>query len=442
MNDISDNLRRVFSTDLIAPSMVGLSATLGVPRVSLYRLMNGTASDKVVANVIGALGERLNISADDLTGMVMLADNASRLTRALRGERAASGREGGWNVVRAFVSREFGEFSERFREEELPGLLKFAEESPAEFHAMLFYYYVKSLGTSFYKRGLDYRGRCERILGPLGDRLIEMYPENTAGTKMAYSFVNAAFYDFEAPILWSFVTSIGGPTLNVFACPTMMHGTFGETILLPGTSGRTYWRCPGHEGPVLTRTVESHIQGRGIYDLFELDPATGEPENSLQLLIYEEGICQIFRYADLSMLIAAYDWADGTLELSWPDNAVNPTGLGDRWTVIDPATSRSIRETDRALTDAALDHAANVAQGMTEMEGMDVVDVRISRRRLILVTSGGAEYAIDRDSRPFLGSLRPDEPVNILLEVSSDTPFVVWPKLVHALPLSEFDKHD
>lgn len=443
MKETAYILQQVLATELLAPSVSRLAEILGYQgRTTLYRLREGTASDKAIHEFCKRLKDTLYVSDDSLREMYVTVTNASRLSALMKDEMNTA-REG-WQrqVLLAFVSRDFDCFSPRFRDEELGALMKLETEDADSFYNMLAWFYVKAVNFDFYTKGLTHRQRCAAMIEPVGRWLMGIYPENSMAEQVALTYSMSDIHNAEAETLWSGVKSFA-LMLECFANPDILRKTMNKLYKLPGIGSRSYWRGNTDEDTVILMSLNmGELPGSGYYDVYHVKRNGDGCRSVCKLLIMSDEILSLVNTSGKNPQLGVFGYDGERLSFTWEKENDDPTESGNLWHRLPLENSASLRELDRSVSDETLFQATLLAEGIETVEGMEVVEVILSRHWLRIYLKNKTSYKIDRNRVPFLKHVSPDMPIGIYRRIEDGDLYVVWLTLKQTLPLSFFQKDD
>lgn len=439
---ITDELKRVLSSQLLSPTLSELAATLGYKgRATMYRIFKDEASSKAIDGLLRKLSDTLLIDEDSILTMSTTVQNTYYFSQLIgRNAIDSSADDFPFLVLNSFVSRDYSLFRPEFATTDLHEILLLKQEDPEAFYNMLAYFYLKNPAIQFYRKGLTHKERCASIIEPLGERFISLYPENTIASAMVYSYSNSDIYNSELPILWSLVQSVSA-MLRYYGDPKETISGIKEIRLLPGLFGRNYWEGSDRDTVIISLAVRyTNNETAARYDIFKYSRKTGHIRNIGFLSFLSDSLFIVRLTGTEWSQFGMYTWNNHELTFQWEKPDDNPTGLGNRWTLLDPACSQSLREIDKSLPDATL-HAERIKRcGFIPVPGFEVIDVAISRSRFCLILNNGRRYSIEISQARFIKGLHPNEPVQIYEHIEDNEMYVFWPDIMHYLPLSSFTK--
>lgn len=438
MEDRLEILQNILPTAFLAESISSLAITLGYKsRATLYRIMDGSASIKAVNEFYRKIETTLSLSADTLYDINSTISNVAKLNRLVKVEMEASKNISTFEVLKAFIFHNYSIFSDEFKNNELSGLQRLEKTDPNAFFTMLAYFYFKSLRIDFYETGKNHKQRCAEIIEPLGEKLIELYPANGIAAENVYIYSRSEILNAEAPILWSFITTLG-TILQYFGTPDIGNIIAKDMLLAPFLYDRTYWRAKDQSELILIRAVKHNVPGSGYYDIFITEPHTGKIESIGAMTFLSD---EIIGYRDKltgSSKLGLYQVDDESLGFGWENEAACPALFEHHWKRLSPEKSRQLRELDRSLSDDRLNEAALRADGYKSLPEYSVVNVNMSRSGVRLFLINGSVYEIAYSMAPFLEYIRPSNNVIITEQISNGEIFVSWPQLMHCIPLRLF----
>lgn len=437
---MTDILQQVLSTELLAPSPGRLAEALGYKgRTTLYRLREGTASDKAIHEFCKRLDSILHTSEDNLKEMAATISNVSRFSALMKREMNMS--YVGWQqqVLLAFVSKNFDGFSTRFRDEELGLLMKLEMEDADSFYNMLAYFFVKSTNHNFYTKGLTHSQQCATLIEPIGEWLAEIYPENSAAICMTHIYSKSELYNAEANTLWNAVKSLA-LVLESFANPDIYRKSVSKLYHLPTVGTRSYWRGDTDENIVILMWLnKGELPGSGYYEVYHIDRRDNSCRNICKMSFMSDEILSLSDVVDNISKLGIFTFDGETLSFNWERDNDDATHSGNHWQLLPLQNSASLRALDRAISDDTLTRSALLAEGWEPIESMEVEDLAISKQKVRLFLKNKSVYTIDRDMAPFLKQVSPDMPVGIFRRVEDGNLFAIWLTLKQVLPLSWFE---
>lgn len=437
MEKIAEPLQRILSTQLLAPSIGELAECLGYKgRSSLYRILNGTATERAVSSLCRKLNDVLSVDEDSLLVMDATVQNASHLGRTVRKYIDLRAEDAVRSVVRSFVADDFSIFPEEFVTNDLDEFLNFERNYPEEFYNALAYFYVRHKVTDFYEKALTHRERCARVMEILGAGFIDEFPENGLAVNAVYIYSRTDLFNGEVPVLWSLVRSIA-MMLRFFSRPLETLRADTSIRFLPGLHRREFWKCK--DGAVAITWARPNINGScGHYEVFRTDTASACVEKLCSITLFDSNMMSLSSPSTGPAQLGMYSWDGDTISFQWERPDDDPSGLGNSWTRLDLSRSQSLRMLDRSVSDEALSLAALAKEGFSDPIGYKVVDVIVSRHSVGLLLESGASYSVDISRAPFLRQLSPSDTVVVARRISDGRMFVFWPELMHCLPLEQF----
>ena len=438
MQTTAQQLSLILGSGLLGPSLSELAATLGYRgRSTLYRIARGTASENALLAFCDRLSSHLFISADILGAMRNAILNASSFTRLVRPRMVTDHPRWQLMAILPFLLDDYTNFSPDFRDATLPEILRLRQSDPDAFYQMLAWFYIHSGGSAPYLPGRPHREQCAAIMEALGRQLIDIFPENLVAARFVYIYSRTEVFSSEAPIPWSLVTSLA-TMFQFFASTDTVGQGLAETILLPGTGERNYWRSSASDSTILSFRSNADQPGTGAYQIFTVDPSTARVVNVCLITFHPDNVLTLRINHTGYSCVGLYSWDGQTLTFQWEIATADPTGLGNRWTIRPLAASQSLRRLDRAISSESLLREALRADGMEFLPDYEITDVSITRTSLTLHLAGGITYTIPLDQASFLATLRPSDPVGIVRRSSDGLLHVFWPAIMHSLPLSAF----
>lgn len=434
-DDIFRTLQTVLPTQLLAPSMSALASALGYSgRNSFYRIIKGEAGPDSISNLLKRLEANLNTDFTALQRMEAAINNASEFRRLIRPEFRQDYPEWQYQAILAFIVGEYDYFSPEFQNGDLQTILRFRRSDPGAFYNMLAWFYIKELEPRFYDRRKTHSERCAAILEPLGDRLCDIFPGNGLGLTAAYAYSLSEIYNAEPQTLWSLVESMA-VTLEAFSSPVGTADKDGRYRLIPGFTSRTFWQGKDIDKVLLLWLRPGREPATGHYELFSIDRPTGKTECLASIFILSEEIASVFTKHDSNTRMTVYDHSHDTLSFQWEDPEGDPMQTGNRWTRLSTATSQTLRELDRKLTDDTLIREMVMAEGFDYDFALQPADIILSRRKLTLIFKDDSSLSFPIDSAPFLKNLTPGEPMMVCRQLTDGRLFAIWPEIRQSIPL-------
>ncbi len=440
MENMAEILRIVLPTQLLAGSLADLADKLGYKgRSTLYRIVNGNASERAVAGFCQKLRRMIGIDEESLGVMAAEVVNATRFYQVMKNFMKPKGALTVHEVVEAFVAGKFDVFPEEFRENELNELLSLERTDPDAFYNMLAYFYYKHSDVNYYIKGASHRERCAGVLESLGERFIELYPENGLAATFVYSYSKSDIFNSEFPILGTFIGSLA-TLLRFFSRPVEVLEAESDIRFLSALHKRDYWAARDRASVILTLAVTDINAGSGHYEVFQIDRESRAIGYVGRLHFLSDEILVLSSETTATSKLGYYRFEDRVLTFEWEDPIDDPLSVGNTWTMLDMSRSQSLRQLDRFLTEDRLFAEKLKKQGVRELPEFKIEDVVISRTDLTLKLKNGNRLSIPISMAPFLQKIKPDDLVQILERESDEMVFVFWPKIMHSLPLEFFAK--
>lgn len=436
--DILTTLQTVLPTELLAPSISSLASTLGYSgRNIIYRIKEGTASATAIDGFLSRLEAHMNADVAALLRMEAAINNASDFNRIIKPEFKQDYPEWQYQAILAFIVHDYSNFSPDFQNGNLRQILLFERSDPRAFFNMLALFYIKSLAKKFYDRNKTHRERCATIMEPLGERLKAIFPENGLGVSTAYAYSISDVYNAETQNLWSLVESMA-TMLKAFASPIGTTEKDCRYRLIPGLPHRSYWKGSDPDKVLLMWIRPGREQTTGHYELFNICRQSGALKGIASIFILSEEIASVFTKRDSNTRMAVYNHDTVTLSFEWEKPESDPMQTGNTWTLLSPSASRSLRELDRSLTDAALTREMARSEGFEYDFSKQPADVIMSRNKLTLILKNGTRYSVDIEFAPFLRNITPSEPLMVCRQLSDGRDFAIWPEIRQSIPLDLF----
>lgn len=436
---ILQTLQTVLPTQLLAPSMSALASSLGYSgRNSFYRILKGEAGPDSIQNLLSRLETNLQADLAALQRMEAAITNAAKLNRLLKPEFKLDHPDWHFQALRAIIAADHSHFSPGFQKGDLQMILNFRRSDRRAFYNMLAWWYLKEEVPRFYRRNKTHRERCAAILERLGDRLRDIFPGNGLALTHAYAYSLSEIYNAEAQTMWSLVESTAA-TLEMFASPIGATKKDHHYPLLPGIPERSYWQGADPEKALLLWIRSGREATTGHYELFSVDRTSGAIEGLASIYILSDEIASVFTKRDVNTRMAVYTNTDDSLTFQWEDPTGDPMQTGNIWKRISTATSQSLRELDRSLTDDALIREMARSEGFDYDLALQPSDVVISREKLTLHLKDGSCHSFPIRKAPFLKDLTPNEDIMVCRELATGRIFAIWPEIRQSIPLDFFE---
>lgn len=436
--NILQTLQTVLPTELLAPSMSALAKTLGYSgRNSLYRVLKGEAGTTSIDGLLNRLEKHLNADVATLLRMEAAIRNATDFNRIIKPEFKQDYPAWQYQAILAFIVHDYSNFSPDFQNGNLRQILLFEHSDPRAFYNMLAWFYINALAPKFYDRNKTHRERCAAIMEPLGERLKAIFPENGMGVSAAYAYSISDVYNAEAQNLWSLVESMA-TMLQAFASPIGTTENDCRCRLLPGIPHRSYWKGSDPDKVLLMWIRPGRERATGHYELFSICRQSGAIKGIASIFFLSEDIASVFTKRDSNTQMTVYSHDAETLAFEWEKPDADPMQTGNKWTLLPPSASQSLRELDRSLTDDALIREMARSEGFEYDYSSQPADVILSLHKLTLILKNGNRYSVDIEFAPFLRNINPCEPLIVCRQISDDRDFVIWPEIRQSIPLDLF----
>lgn len=436
MDDVSEILQRILSSEMLAQSPGILAKTLGYRSTStLYRLKSGEASANAVATFLQKLNDCLYIDQEILKKI----DTTLRNYEYLSGTVKATGMDlEPEDFICVLLTGDYDRLSAKYVATELPPLLKIRDEDPEALSCALFYYYVRRRFATFFVPRLTFRQQCQRVLAPLANRLYELFPENDAGRVLGDAYTTDSAVCQEMPILWNCITT-GAAMLQCYMRPRDYETTTSIFCLIPGIGQRSYWLAEDSSSILLLDAVMSNRHGYGYYEAYIADIDAGKVKSVCSLSFDGEGYVVInWKPSDLAQ-VGVCRFSGSSLTIDYGPAPREVACLTGQWTLLDIDSNAPLREFNDNLSDEQLLGSLYLAEGVEEIAGYVPVDVVISRKTLEIVLTNGHRLRIDRNSYSFLSNVNPDDTVIILRRLEDGVEFIHWREINMSIPLIYFD---
>ncbi|MDE6479739.1 MAG: hypothetical protein K2L45_05655 [Muribaculaceae bacterium] len=440
-DDIFRLLSAILNTQLLAPSVNALAEKLGYgvsSRSSINRIKKGIAGSGAVDTLVNRIHQHLNIDVNALMRMEAAIQNAYHFEKLIKPQMNLGHKDWQFHAIYPFISHDYSHFSPEFRKGDMQRMLLLELTAPRAFFNMLAYFYIVSTDVKYYqKKSLTHKQRCAEIIEPLGERLIRMFPSNGLAAGLVYSYSISDLFNAETPILWSLVETIGS-MLQAFASP--LDSTYKESRsrLLPGLPERAYWRGKDNNIILLLWSRHGKEPASGHYELFAIEKNSKIPVSIASLFFMSDEIMSAYLKRTSRSQFGVYNIAGDSISFEWENPNDDPMQTGNKWELLSPDSSQSLRELDRSLTDDALTREMAHGEGFDFDFAMQPADVIISRTQLSLLLNNGSKYSIDINFAPFLSKLTPAEPLMVCRQLSDGRIFAIWPEIRQSIPLDLF----
>lgn len=323
MEKIEEILQSVLSSQLLAESLGELADKLGYKgRSTLYRIINGDASERAVTGICQKLNDRLFLDEESLGCMNVAIINAAQFGKIVRPYIKPKGPHPTCEVVGAFVSKDFTMFPDDFRHAYLDELLNLERTDPDAFYTMLAYFYYNTSGLDYYVRGESHRERSARILEALGEMFIRRYPENSLGIGFVYSYSKSEVLNGEAPILWSLIKTLA-TTLRMFGQP--IETLERDIRFLSLLDKREYWEGSDRDALLLTSAATDFKSGQYRYEIFRIERDSRRIAYVGYFCFLSEEIVSFYSVARSAAMLGVYEFDGQKLCLTWEDPKDDPT---------------------------------------------------------------------------------------------------------------------
>ena len=439
METISEILKTVLSTNLLAESLGDLANKLGYRgRSTLYRLINGNASERAISGFCKKLEETLLIDEESLNSMRITIINTGTFHRLLKPYIKPIGSHTVYDFVDAFISMNFEKLPEDFRRQNLEELLDLERSDHDAFYNMLAYFYYKYSNVDYYIKGASHRERSAKVLKSLCEKFIRQYPENDLAANSVFLYSKSEILNGEVPILWSLIRTLAS-VLQMYARPVEILERDIKTLRL--SNEREYWESNDDKSVILTYAIHN-LSPRGYnYDTYKISRESGDIDYLGCLSFLSDDILSFFSASQKTSKLGVFEFDGRELSMEWEKANDDPTTAGNKWTLVDKKNSQSLRNLDRSIDEESLFIEKLKSQGWRDMEEYHVVDVIISRETLVLKLRNRRSLSISINEVPFLQKLKPEYLVLICERESDNIPFVCWPQILHSLPMCYFEKY-
>ncbi|MDE6339995.1 MAG: hypothetical protein K2K97_09450 [Muribaculaceae bacterium] len=433
MENIQEILRLVIPSDLLAESLGELACMLGYKgRSTLYRIINGNASNRAIASVCHKLKDTLFIDEDSLKCMYATIVNTNQLVKIVKPFMLPKGEYSVGDIIDSFLLMDFSLFPDDFKSSFLDGLLNLEHEDPEAYYTMLAYFYYINSDVDYYIKGKTHLNRCDRAIKLLGERYLNKFPENELVASIVDSYSKSELFNGEPPILWSLIRTIS-TLLQMASRPieTMENNIRFRAIL----NNREYWEGEDKSCLILTVAVPAFNANMKHYDVFRIVRENNSISYIGTIFFLSE---EILSFSQKSSMLGIYEFDGNEIRLIWENPNDDPTTMGNKWQLLKKSHSQSLRMIDRSISEELLYNEKLKGQGWSEKIGYKVMDVIISRENLIINLLNGKSFSIPIYKAPFLRKIRPDFIIMIYERKADNMTFVCWPQIMHSLPLSLF----
>lgn len=450
---------------IFAPSPSALAKELGYKgKMTLYRFVEGAVKPYTVDEVWEKLKAVNALEDEDLYKLGQVCRFAKEFYGVVLPEMNTDHPRWVENVVCSLVEGDFGYYSEEFRKDRAPRLMRIKEEDPDLFWGMVVLFYIKARKIDPYQK--NFRKVQEDLLGSLDGLLFSLHPENGSAHQAVENLMaglgqltrkgNVWHLLYDNILLFRYYTEAG--FLN-----TLVKGM--PLLDLPAHS---YWVVPGtpyREGEDAWVLLECdfNTQMNGLYLLFNLkagkDIETFEVDLTCLFQFWPAGmeypVLQTMRMVgaqkELCFYLYEYDAENRTLRFSEIPEWGNRHGLPGALRRIDFADpqgkeekvwSRILDKFEKGVGRASCMKAAETFFSLEVLDDQyKIKEVTISRAflSLLLEESGvDREYRLPMEAYSFLSQLTPLQQVMITRHKQDGEVYVEWPMLGYAVRLAEF----
>lgn len=441
--DILSMLSAILNTQLLAPSVNALAEKLGYgvsSRSSINRIKKGSAGSGAIDTLVNRIHQRLNIDIHALMRMEATIQNAYHFEKLIKPQMNLEHNDWQFHAILPFISHDYSSFYPDFRKGDMQRMLLLELTDTRAFFNMLAYFYITSTGVKFYqKKNLTHKQRCAKIIEPLGERLISLFPSNGLAAGLVYSYSISDLFNAEAPILWSLVETIGS-MLQAFASPLDSTDKESRSRLLPGLPERAYWKGKDDDKILLSWIRHGKEPASGHYELFAIEKNSKIPVSIASLFFMSDEIMSVYIKSSSRSQFGVYNFDGDSISFEWENPNDDPMQTGNKWSPLSLESSQSLRKLDRSLTDDALTREMAHGEGFDFDFAMQPADVIISRKQLSILLNDGSKYSIDIDFAPFLSKLTPAEPLMVCRQLSDDRIFALWHQIRQSIPLDLFTR--
>lgn len=436
MEQLAERLKLILSTQLLAPTLKELAEQLGYRgRMTLYRVKTGEASEAALKRLVAKLEDVMNMGEDAIIEMSNVVADTSHMIRLVRSGYDMRREDAAYEVVKALISRDYSMFPAEFKENELKEIHLLESEGDKDYYyTVLAYFYIVAGRKNFYVKGMSHAQRCERLMAEVGERLMELYPENGLGANFVHIYSTSNLLAMERQNLWLLVKSLAA-LFRFYGDPVGCHGE-GNMRGLPGVGERAYWREGERGVGRIFMTLKRHVRDGEYFEAFEIDEEKLKAINTHAIKILSDSVFAIRQKETGNTELGAYEWDGTRFEMFLQPPVENPSSARSCvWRKKELTSSMRLRELNKRISDEVLESEILRSEGLEEIAGYGVKDVEVTREALTLHLDNGTRYRIGMSEAKFLRELTPHETVKIYRQVKDGRIFAYWTDLLHCIEL-------
>lgn len=432
-------ISKIIELNLLAASPSKLAANLRYAgRTTINRLRAETTGEEATQEFCHRLNDLTGLSEKDLIAISRVINLAEELNEQMVLEFENLTDERKIEIVISFISDNYSEFSDSFRELKLNKWLLLKGHEKELFFFMLSMFMFSGQDKKFYDKKDDSIGKYDRFLSLLQNTLRIRFPKNTIGNALSENVLNTPMAKLAYLSLLTAIR-LGGIIMKGY-CSTYSEAAEHDLLIsIAGLPSRTFWD-EGEAKNELTflKYIPVNDKGNGLYEYFTMNIKSGKAHNPAQLYFYSESDFGIYLKKENKLVFGNYEYRDGRLRLALH------TDRGQRvnysWKLLSTETSATVRKIDKLFTDSYLNNLRYESLGMELSCEVLIIDVILTKTKLVLATSDESKYFISRNAFPFLKDVTPDMMPIIYRDKDSKKIYVEWEELGCRVSLDNFIK--
>lgn len=454
---------------MFAPSSSALAKELGYKgKMTFYRIIKGEVSSKVVEEIWNKLLAEHGLEEEDLYNLAYSCNIVKELYDTIVSEMNTNHSRWVENVITSFVEEVYDYYSDSFKKEAAPLLLKMKKGHPDTFWGMAVLFYLRAKQIDPYKK--DFIQTYCSLLEELDSLLFSLHPENIAAHHVTTNLQALCQQIHFAPSLWRLLHD--ATLLFRYYTEPSFSSTIAKSMRLFDWPSSSYWIVPQttyHKGEHFWLLVEYDFGTRtnGLYIVLQIEVGKDtETFHVIDTCIFQ--FWEVVKEEDQPIITRTdyhpkrsdfylYDYEPEKRLLHFEEikemenrhqlpetlyriDLSNPQGKEEKiW-------SRICRKFEDGAGKELYAQAVETFFGITELEERyEIKDVLINRSTLSLLVAEADsmyKYEIPLTAYSFLTCINPSHAIIMTKHINEDDIYVEWPSLGYAIKLSAFNCKD
>lgn len=463
MDEKIEILQCLIDNHIFAPSTSALAKILGYKgKMTLYRLMQGTVSEKLVNGIWNKLLSVYSLEDTTLYALARICYMTKVFNDHIQTEMNTKHPEWVENVIRSLVEDFYDYYSDTFRKNIVPVLKEMKKEEPNILWGMVMLFYLRAKKIEPYtKDGVAITGK---VLFSLDKELFSLHPENIRAHQAAANLISVITSHEQSVTVWELLYN-GIILFRYYTEADFLNVAVKSSILFDWPA-RSYWIVPGttyQQGACawLLVAYNPNDSNYGFYMALHLE--MGENTEEFQVLdccilqfLFPENILCLTQLVNRVKIITYYNYEynsdNQTLSFVAMSNDENQYKLPEMLCRINLSSpdgkdekiwSRIFNRFDKEGKgrDIYMKTLEDFFEETDFSDSYKIEDVIISCSSLSLIVNHlekRCKYQIPTESYAFLSEINPSQRIAFIKHNSDGELYVEWPDLGYGIKLSEF----